>query len=335
MISSPSRIRFLSVPLIVAAVLVASVSGDLVAAEEAAGAAEPFDWRAFLAPFHAVVLHLPIGFLSIAFILEFYSFFQKGYSLRRGIGIVMLASAASAIVATLFGIFRASGGGYEETALELHRWTGIAVTALIFLLGIFHRIAFPSEWVTRRFFAGLYRLGLIVGVGMLGVAGHFGGNLTHGSKYLFENAPDWVQEWAETADAKIAEAITGEEVEGGGETAEGGGTGIYAEILRPAFEEKCIQCHGPEKQKGDYRMDTVEGLFAAGESEIDPIVPGRPLESYLVELVTLPESDDYVMPPEGKEPLTPEETLALVRWIWDGAETGVEKKEAGAKTGEP
>ncbi len=68
-------------------------------------------------------------------------------------------------------------------------------------------------------------------------------------------------------------------------------------------------------------MDTVEGLFAAGKSELDPIVKKSPMESYLIETITLPEDDDMAMPPDGKDRLTPEETLAVIRWIWDGAKT--------------
>jgi hypothetical protein len=40
--------------------------------------AEDFDWRAFLAPFHKVTLHLSIGFVMMGVILEFYSLFRPG-----------------------------------------------------------------------------------------------------------------------------------------------------------------------------------------------------------------------------------------------------------------
>jgi hypothetical protein len=142
---------------------------------------------------------------------------------------------------------------------------------------------------------------------LLVIAGHGGGNLTHGSKYLYENAPDWVVKWV---------APEGEE-----DGSVSVGAGEYAEVIQPIFEKKCYPCHGPEKQKGDYRMDTIEGLFTAGESELDPIVKGVAVESYLVETITLPEEDDLAMPPEGKERLTPEETVAVMRWIWNGAKT--------------
>jgi len=109
-------------------------------------------------------------------------------------------------------------------------------------------------------------------------------------------------------------------------------TEFFMTQVKPLMEATCIQCHGPDEAEGDYRMDTIDGLFAAGDSELDPIVEGRPLESYLVEVISLPEEDDFVMPPTGKEALTGEEILAIMRWIWDGAETGLD--EAVPKTSE-
>jgi mono/diheme cytochrome c family protein len=154
-----------------------------------------------------------------------------------------------------------------------------------------------------------YRFLLLADMVLLSIAGHGGGNLTHGSKYLTENAPDWVRKWVERGDVPAGGAATDS-------------TSEYARVIQPIFEAKCYQCHGAEKQKGDYRMDTVEGLFAAGESGLDPIVKGNAVESYLVETITVPDDDDIAMPPDGKDRLTPEEVLAIMRWIWAGAETG-------------
>jgi uncharacterized membrane protein len=314
--------------------LAAFVFADITAAAESpaavAGVAESgIDWKAFLAPFHSVFLHLPIGFVTIALVLEAYSFFRKGESLRHAIGLVLWISAASAAFASLLGVFRAADGGYETTALEFHRYFGFAVSVVTTLIAAIHTFAFSKKSATapRRKLAIAYRCILFANVGLISIAGHYGGNLTHGSKYLFEDAPDWVRTWAEKFETTIeAPFIDEPEIPDGDTATSGSGTesggGHFAKVIRPIFEEKCFQCHGEEKQKGDYRMDTIEGLFAAGESELDPIVAKRPLESYLVEVITLPSDDDYVMPPEGKDPLTAEETLAIMRWIWDGADTG-------------
>ena len=296
-----------------------------------------FDWKAFFAPFHSVVLHLPIGFLTIAFILEIYSFFNQGRSMRRAVGLVLWLSVFSAAIASALGYLRGAGGGYEANALAFHQWTGITTTVLMGIAACLHVFAFPRKGKRRLFFASTYRFVLVIAVGVLMIAGHYGGNLTHGSKYLFENAPEWVGTWLEETEAKVTEKIaeeTGLEIVAALETGSDGvvGTGFYADVIQPVFEQKCYQCHGAEKQKGDYRMDTVAGLFAAGDSEIDPIVKGRPLESYLVEVISLPEDDDFVMPPTGKEALTGEEILAIMRWIWDGAETGAEEADPEEKT---
>ena len=42
-----------------------------------------FEWRLFLAPFHAVVLHLPIGFITVAFILELFRMRRPGEEIQR------------------------------------------------------------------------------------------------------------------------------------------------------------------------------------------------------------------------------------------------------------
>lgn len=291
--------------LLLAAVIVTPL---LASAAEAATTASPaFDLRAFLAPFHTVTLHLPIGFVMMAAILEGYHFLRPSRPLRNAIGLVLAFSAITSVIVVLLGIFRADGGGYEPETLEHHRWYGIAVGALTIVIAVVHPLVFRTEG--KKAGPALYRMLLLGDLVLLSVAGHGGGNLTHGSKYLTENAPGWVKDWVESEGQKGP-------VEGAPKSG-----GEFATVIRPIFEKKCFQCHGPEKQKGDYRMDTVEGLFAAGESELDPIVKKSPMESYLIETITLPEDDDMAMPPDGKDRLTPEETLAVIRWIWDGAKT--------------
>jgi len=286
--------------------LVAFGSEVLAAAEAVSPAPDGFDWRAFLAPFHTVTLHLPIGFVLMALILETYHFFKPSVQLRSAIGLVLTCSALSAVVVVLLGIFRADGGGYEPETLEEHRWFGIAVGVVTVVAAIVHAVAFRKT--PRPVTLAFYRFLLLADMVLLSIAGHGGGNLTHGSKYLTENAPDWVRKWVERGAVPAGDAGTG-------------ASGEYASVIQPIFEAKCYQCHGPEKQKGDYRMDTIEGLFTAGESELDPIVKGNAVESYLVETITVPDDDDIAMPPDGKDRLTPEEVLAIMRWIWAGAKT--------------
>jgi hypothetical protein len=88
--------------------------------------------------------------------------------------------------------------------------------------------------------------------------------------------------------------------------------------IKPVFESRCVRCHNAEKKKGKYLMGTKEVAFKAGESELQPIVPGKPDESNLVKLISLDEDHDDIMPSKGG-PLTKEQIRAVRTWIAEGA----------------
>ena len=91
----------------------------------------------------------------------------------------------------------------------------------------------------------------------------------------------------------------------------------FLKDVYPLFEARCIECHGPDKQKGRLRLDDRVGLFGE-EPGAGVVVPGDPDDSILLELVSLPADDPDVMPAEG-DPLKPEELELLRRWIEEGA----------------
>ncbi|MEM9365659.1 MAG: c-type cytochrome domain-containing protein [Planctomycetota bacterium] len=83
--------------------------------------------------------------------------------------------------------------------------------------------------------------------------------------------------------------------------------------IAPLFVKHCLECHGPEEAKNDFRVDEPDSIFSYVEPE--------DVESswlYIDYLVT--EDDDLLMPPRSHGgPLSPSE-LALVRlWIEEGA----------------
>lgn len=89
--------------------------------------------------------------------------------------------------------------------------------------------------------------------------------------------------------------------------------------IRPIFENSCLECHGPEKQKADFRVDEYETLLKGGESEIPAVVPGDLVESLMVELINT-DYEEEKMPPEGKaDPLTDEQIALIEQWISEGA----------------
>ena len=90
----------------------------------------------------------------------------------------------------------------------------------------------------------------------------------------------------------------------------------FSNDIRPIFQKACVRCHGPEKQKGDYRLDVRESAFKGGESFAPNILSGKSENSPLIRFVA--GTDNLVMPPEG-ERLTSDEIGLLRAWIDQGA----------------
>ena len=280
----------------------------------APASARIFHWRPFLAPFHAVVLHFPIGFVTVAFLLEAYRAFRPSDEIRRVTVMVLWLGLITGVISASFGLMRAGSGEYEARLLELHRIFGLGVpVATVFAVAI-QRVAHRNE--ARRGWTTCYR-GVLTGtIALVVIAGHYGGNLTHGSKYLVENAPEFVRDFLDEdlmVEANVSADANGEKAR------------LYLEKVQPILAAKCYSCHGQEKQKGGLRLDEPELALKGGESGDPGIKPGDPIKSQVVRLILLPPNHDDVMPPEGKQPLTSEEIMTLIEWIRSGAafpETG-------------
>ncbi|MEW6304082.1 MAG: c-type cytochrome domain-containing protein [Verrucomicrobiota bacterium] len=269
-----------------------------------------FRWRPFLAPFHSVVLHFPIGFVTIAFVLEMYSFRRPSAELRRAIGLVLVLCVASAAVAIALGVLRGSAGEYDARMLNRHKAYGFAVGILTVLALLFHWLAYRKGEIKPL--AATYRLTTMANLVVLVIAGHQGGNLTHGSQYLVKNAPYFVKSIIEQFDdVPIEEEIT--------LTVANEQDREYVEKVLPILEAKCLKCHGAEKQKGGYRLDQQESALKGGDSGEVAIKPGDPLNSHLVKLILLPADHDEIMPPSGKGTLSSDEIMTLIRWVQNGA----------------
>ena len=80
----------------------------------------------FLGRFHPLVVHLPIGFLILAFIFKVISsrYPQRYSELNKAISITLILGAASAIMACILGHFLSLDGGYDSSTVFWHKWTG-------------------------------------------------------------------------------------------------------------------------------------------------------------------------------------------------------------------
>jgi|SRR6266478_5390403 len=100
-------------------------------------------------------------------------------------------------------------------------------------------------------------------------------------------------------------------------------TGLtYATDIKPILDKSCIKCHGPEKQKGKLRLDTLEAVLKGGEDG-KVIEPGKSAQSILVHNVAhVGDEDLYMPPPDNKDKIPPltKEQIGLIRaWIDQGA----------------
>jgi WD40 repeat protein len=87
--------------------------------------------------------------------------------------------------------------------------------------------------------------------------------------------------------------------------------------IAPVLVQKCQACHGPEKAKGGYRLDTFERLMKPGHGDAKPVVPGKPEASELYRLITSHDADERM--PQMDEPLAASQVKLIGRWIREGA----------------
>ncbi|MCB1121704.1 MAG: DUF1587 domain-containing protein, partial [Verrucomicrobiae bacterium] len=94
----------------------------------------------------------------------------------------------------------------------------------------------------------------------------------------------------------------------------------YHNSIRPFLENHCIKCHGPDKQKGDRRYDTLANDFTDQDS--------LSLWQDIADLINLGD-----MPPEEEDQPDDSEKLAVVAWITDNLETAyAQLKSTNRKT---
>jgi uncharacterized membrane protein len=266
----------------------------------------------FLGRFHPLVVHLPIGFLFFAFVLEVFSRWKKNPVLTSGIPLALFLGALSGTVACILGYMLSLSGDYEESALDTHFWFGIATTAIAFLAWLI-RIEKIKIANLNKLQPNISALTLLVI--LLSVTGHYGGNLTHGSDYLVKYLPFG------GVDKKELVAVTKVE------DAE-----VFGHLVAPILQNKCASCHNSSKKKGGLSIaDSVSILIGGKNGEV--LIPGDATNSEMLKRVVLDPHDDDFMPPEGKTPLTEEEIAILTYWI-ENAKAGFNTKVASVETDE-
>jgi len=99
--------------------------------------------------------------------------------------------------------------------------------------------------------------------------------------------------------------------------ARGEDTVSFRRDIAPLLQRRCATCHSEENPKGGYRLDTVKLLRDPGDSGDAPLVPGKPRESHLLQLLVTDDKDDRM--PQKADALPPEEIALIEKWIAAGA----------------
>lgn len=243
---------------------------------------------------HLAVLHFPVALLGVAAALELLQVRAPSEVRAAVIRVLVRVGAASAVLAALTGWVHASEEPLGRTAAELldcHRWLGMTC-ALLAVAAVVLR--------SRARTVALVASALLALVG-----GHLGGELVHGEGYLIDPLrTDPAPNSSDEASSRSAAAKSEEPT--------------FADV-HAVFQARCIECHGPLKQKGDLRLDAVEpSWFEPGEFGT-LVVRGDPAASELVRRMRLPLEDEDHMPPKKKPQHGPDELALVERWIRAGA----------------
>lgn len=257
----------------------------------------------FLGRFHPLLVHLPIGFLLFAFLLECAAFFRRFVHLQHAVTFALLLGALSAVAAGATGYMLSTAGGYGEDTLSYHKWLGILVTVLA-ILAFLLRVKFFTVPLLKR----IYFVILFLMAGALMATGHYGGNLTHGSDYLFRYMPEALRSVIGYQEVEEEIALI-QDLDS---------ALVYDHVIQPILGLRCQNCHNDDRTEGELLMTSFDRLMKGGESG-PAIIPHQTNESELYQRLLLPASDDLRMPPKGRRQLTREQVKLIGWWIEQGA----------------
>ena len=245
---------------------------------------------------HTLVLHFPIVILLLALGMDFFRFrpgnnantFYTNFSRS-----LLLTGTLLAGITVIMGLFLSREEGYTGDTLLWHKWMG---AALFFIASLIYWLR-NKKWYNMRI-AGVNAL---IVAGVLIMTGHYGAALTHGDNFIMQP----ITATFTKATVPLETAV------------------IFADVIQPILERKCVSCHNMHKLKGELALTDSIGVMKGGKSG-KLFVPGNTAISLLLERVHLSLDEEKHMPPSGKPQLTGEEIALLSLWI--NEETGFNKK---------
>ncbi|MGA0374040.1 MAG: c-type cytochrome domain-containing protein [Flavobacteriaceae bacterium] len=250
----------------------------------------------FLGSLHPLMVHLPIGIILLTIAIDVFMR-NKNNSVQRVITMGWFFSFFSGLLAALFGWFLGDSGYYFEEQINIHRWSGVALVFLSFMIWILLFINF-------RFNKSFKQSINITAIILLMLTGHFGGEMTHGQNYLFDNLPFVKKEISLTPLSEV-------------ESSEVDSLYVFEDLIFPVLEEKCITCHNENRAYGGLNMNAFESMMEGGNSG-SGIQKGKPYESLIYKRISFPQDHPKFMPPAGV-PMSYDQIAIMEWWIDKGA----------------
>jgi uncharacterized membrane protein len=246
-------------------------------------------WLQVAGRMHPLLLHFPIVLLLLyIFWTVFLAKRLSGPEEETGKWLLLMV-ALTAVVTALMGFFLSREDGYNQAALRWHKWSGVGVSVVSLVWYGMRDAIHRTRWLPQAAAALSFVLILFTG--------HQGSAITHGDNYLFAPVtPERVR-----PKVPLETAV------------------IYADMVEPILETKCMSCHNSTKAKGQLVMES-KALLLKGGRHGALWTSGSPGESLLIERIMLPDAEKKHMPPAGKPQLDADESAILSQWIRQGAD---------------
>ena len=243
--------------------------------------------------FHPILVHLPIGIFVLVIVMDGLTRFDKFAYFSASIRLILGIGIVSAILSLVTGYTLSLEESNNQVLVDNHQWTAIGTTAL------FTAYYFSRQKLIAKRLAHTYTLLLLLV--MLAWTGHQGGSLTHGEGFLTEG----IFETKTTTETQLNIKDINQAL-------------VYKDLVQYTLNQKCVQCHGAEKQKGKLRLDDLTWIKAGGKN-VNLINTSNPADGELIKRILMDDIEEHHMPPKEKTQLTDAELVILQWWINAGA----------------
>ncbi len=259
----------------------------------------------FLGRFHPLVVHMPIGILLLAGLMQIISLKGKNYAraLNPAISFTLFWGGISSLGAIFIGWLLSLQGGYDDDTLFWHKWLGIILTALSFFAWLLKTNKIRLQKV-------IFYISLALVMVLVGATGHLGGNLTHGDTYLIQYAPNFIKNIAGVEIKTNNDLFTDIHPDS---------IQVFPKLIQPILDKKCTNCHNSNKLEGGLLLTNYKEIFKGGDNGTI-INTKTPFKSEWLNRVTLPKGHKKFMPPKGS-PMTYGEIQIIEWWMRNGADS--------------